>query len=246
MLDKNRSHGQFPTPEWAPDRWKNIRRDLHLCRRANGCVARCRSATRSPTTVPSGSGNCCIPKTFVPTLGTFTGNQAVQQVKAGLKAIYLSGWQVAADANSARADVSGPEPLPGRQRSGGGASASIRALQRADQIQVMEQASGRRNRSARLFRANRCRRRSRVWRRAQCVRADEGDDRGRGGGGAFRGSARVGKEVRAPGRQGAGADGTVHPHAQRGAAGGRCDGRADADHGAHRCRSGAADHLGRR
>ena len=37
---------------------------------------------------------------FVPTLGALTGNQAVQQVKAGLKAIYLSGWQVAADANS--------------------------------------------------------------------------------------------------------------------------------------------------
>lgn len=38
---------------------------------------------------------------FVNTLGALTGNQAVQQVKAGLKAIYLSGWQVAADANSA-------------------------------------------------------------------------------------------------------------------------------------------------
>jgi isocitrate lyase len=36
---------------------------------------------------------------FVPTLGALTGNQAVQQVKAGLQAIYLSGWQVAADAN---------------------------------------------------------------------------------------------------------------------------------------------------
>src|SRR5690242_15366608 len=36
---------------------------------------------------------------FVPTLGCLTGNQAIQQVKAGLKAIYLSGWQVAADAN---------------------------------------------------------------------------------------------------------------------------------------------------
>ena len=30
---------------------------------------------------------------FVPTLGALTGNQAIQQVKAGLKAIYLSGWQ---------------------------------------------------------------------------------------------------------------------------------------------------------
>ena len=39
--------------------------------------------------------------TFVRTLGALTGNQAVQQVQAGLKAIYLSGWQVAGDANTA-------------------------------------------------------------------------------------------------------------------------------------------------
>jgi isocitrate lyase len=38
---------------------------------------------------------------YVPALGALTGNQAVQMVRAGLKAIYLSGWQVAADANSA-------------------------------------------------------------------------------------------------------------------------------------------------
>jgi len=38
---------------------------------------------------------------FVNTLGALTGNQAMQQVKAGLKAIYLSGWQVAGDANVA-------------------------------------------------------------------------------------------------------------------------------------------------
>ncbi|HET7823892.1 MAG TPA: isocitrate lyase, partial [Anaeromyxobacter sp.] len=38
---------------------------------------------------------------FVPALGALTGGQAVQMVKAGLKAIYLSGWQVAADANTA-------------------------------------------------------------------------------------------------------------------------------------------------
>src|SRR5438876_403261 len=36
---------------------------------------------------------------FINALGALTGNQALQQVKAGLKAIYLSGWQVAADAN---------------------------------------------------------------------------------------------------------------------------------------------------
>ncbi|MFZ3332486.1 MAG: hypothetical protein WA197_17760, partial [Candidatus Acidiferrales bacterium] len=38
---------------------------------------------------------------YVPALGALTGNQAVQQVAAGLKAIYMSGWQVAADANDA-------------------------------------------------------------------------------------------------------------------------------------------------
>ena len=38
---------------------------------------------------------------YVPTLGAMTGNQALQQVRAGLKSIYLSGWQVAADSNTA-------------------------------------------------------------------------------------------------------------------------------------------------
>src|SRR6478735_1227943 len=38
---------------------------------------------------------------YLAALGALTGNQAIQQVKAGLKAIYLSGWQVAADANLA-------------------------------------------------------------------------------------------------------------------------------------------------
>jgi isocitrate lyase len=40
-------------------------------------------------------------ETFVPALGAMTGNQAVQMVRAGLRAVYISGWQVAADANSA-------------------------------------------------------------------------------------------------------------------------------------------------
>ena len=40
-------------------------------------------------------------ESYVAALGALTGNQAVQQVQAGLKAIYLSGWQVAADANDA-------------------------------------------------------------------------------------------------------------------------------------------------
>ena len=43
----------------------------------------------------------CNNEPFVNSLGALTGNQAMQQVKAGLKAIYLSGWQVAGDANVA-------------------------------------------------------------------------------------------------------------------------------------------------
>jgi len=40
-------------------------------------------------------------ESYINSLGAVTGNQAVQQVQAGLKAIYVSGWQVAADANNA-------------------------------------------------------------------------------------------------------------------------------------------------
>src|SRR5256885_6610744 len=57
---------------------------------------------------------------FVPTLGALTGNQAVQQVKAGLKAIYLSGWQVAADANTSGGEVSGHPAFPPGGGPGGG------------------------------------------------------------------------------------------------------------------------------
>ena len=47
---------------------------------------------------------------YVNALGAMTGNQAVQMVQAGLKAIYLSGWQVAADAKS----YGHPSPGPSR------------------------------------------------------------------------------------------------------------------------------------
>ncbi len=54
-----------------------------------------------PGSARSGCGRCCSADGYVNTLGALTGNQAVQQVRAGLQAIYLSGWQVAADANLA-------------------------------------------------------------------------------------------------------------------------------------------------
>ena len=67
---------------------------------------------------------------YVHALGAMTGGQAVQMVRAGLKAIYLSGWQVAADANGAGADLPRSEPLPGRQWAGAGASHQPRAATR--------------------------------------------------------------------------------------------------------------------
>ncbi|MFC0558789.1 isocitrate lyase [Halalkalibacter alkalisediminis] len=74
---------------------------------------------------------------FVNALGALTGNQAVQQVKAGLKAIYLSGWQVAADANLAG------QMYPDQSLYPANSVPSVvkrinQALQRADQIQHME------------------------------------------------------------------------------------------------------------
>ena len=78
---------------------------------------------------------------YVNALGALTGNQAIQQVRAGLKAIYLSGWQVAADANLAGHMYPDQSLYP---------SNSVpqvvkrinQALQRADQIDHMEGRSG--------------------------------------------------------------------------------------------------------
>ncbi|MFC7370313.1 isocitrate lyase [Fictibacillus iocasae] len=74
---------------------------------------------------------------YVHALGALTGNQAVQQVKAGLKAIYLSGWQVAADAN-----LSG-HMYPDQSLYPANSVPQVvkrinQALQRADQIEYSE------------------------------------------------------------------------------------------------------------
>jgi isocitrate lyase len=74
---------------------------------------------------------------FVNCLGAVTGNQAMQMVRAGLKAIYLSGWQVAADANTAGAMYPDQSLYPAN--SGPELVRKInRTLQRADQIEMME------------------------------------------------------------------------------------------------------------
>jgi len=74
---------------------------------------------------------------YIIALGAMTGNQAVQQVEAGLKAIYLSGWQVAADANLAGEMYPDQSLYPSNS-----VPAVVKrinnALRRADQIQVLD------------------------------------------------------------------------------------------------------------
>ncbi len=77
---------------------------------------------------------------YVHALGALTGNQALQMVEAGLKAIYLSGWQVAADANSAGQMYPDQSLYPCNS-----VPALVRAInntfRRADQIQHAEGAT---------------------------------------------------------------------------------------------------------
>src|SRR6202043_2595859 len=74
---------------------------------------------------------------WVPALGAITGSQAVQMVKAGLKAIYLSGWQVAGDGNLGESPYPDPSLYPVNS-----VPTVVRrvnnALLRADQIQWAE------------------------------------------------------------------------------------------------------------
>ena len=78
---------------------------------------------------------------YVATLGSLSGNQAVQHAKAGLKGIYLSGWQVAADANSA-GEMYPDQSLYPYDSAPKLVEAMNNALIRADQIQHLEKMNG--------------------------------------------------------------------------------------------------------
>ena len=87
--------------DWAENpRWKGIKRSYGAAD-----VVRLRGSIQPEHTLARRGAeklwNLVNTEPFVNTLGALTGNQAMQQVKAGLKAIYLSGWQVAGDANLA-------------------------------------------------------------------------------------------------------------------------------------------------
>jgi isocitrate lyase len=87
--------------DWATNpRWKGVKRSYTAAD-----VVRLRGSIPIEHTLARRGAeklwNLVNTEPFVNTLGALTGNQAMQQVKAGLKAIYLSGWQVAGDANVA-------------------------------------------------------------------------------------------------------------------------------------------------
>ncbi|MGQ0552218.1 MAG: isocitrate lyase [Planctomycetota bacterium] len=117
-------------------RWAGIKRDY-----SEADVARLRGSVRIRNTLAELGAErlwaLLHNEPWVAALGALTGNQAMQQVRAGLKAIYLSGWQVAADANNAGQMYPDQSLYP---------ASSVpdvvrrinRTLQRADQIQHME------------------------------------------------------------------------------------------------------------
>ncbi|HWY42504.1 MAG TPA: isocitrate lyase [Candidatus Sulfotelmatobacter sp.] len=122
------------------DRWQGITRPYD-----SSDVERLRGSVRIEHTLARmGAENLCNllhTEPYVAALGAMTGNQAIQQVQAGLKAIYVSGWQVAADAN-----LSG-EMYPDQSLYPADSVPSVvrkinKALQRADQTQHAEGKNG--------------------------------------------------------------------------------------------------------
>jgi isocitrate lyase len=106
---KNRKEGNYKmtnrkqqaeelTKSWSEDRWKGVERPYS----AEDVIKLRGSIVIEQTLATLGANrlwNLVNTEDYVNALGALTGNQAMQQVKAGLQAIYLSGWQVAADAN---------------------------------------------------------------------------------------------------------------------------------------------------
>ena len=125
--------------DWATNpRWKNVRRDYSA-----EDVMSLRGKVQEEFTLAKRGSEILWDEVnkgdgyYINSLGALTGNMAVQQVKAGLKAIYLSGWQVAGDANLAGQTYPDQSLYPANS-----VPAVVRrinnALMRADQIEHLE------------------------------------------------------------------------------------------------------------
>jgi len=118
---------------WATARWQGIERPYSA-----EDIERLRGTAKIEYSLADGGAqrlwNLLHTDDYLPALGALTGNQAIQQVEAGLKVIYVSGWQVAADNNSAG------QMYPDQSLYPSDSVPSVvrrinNALQRADQIQ---------------------------------------------------------------------------------------------------------------
>jgi len=136
-VDPRTKQIQILEQDWAQNpRWKAVKRGYTA-----EDVVRLRGSLRIEHTLAQKGAEklwtLCRERPFVHSLGALTGNQAMQQVRAGVPAIYLSGWQVAADANDSLSmypdqslyAVSSVPTVVKRINN---------ALMRADQIQTME------------------------------------------------------------------------------------------------------------
>ena len=131
---------EFPVPYYSSDRWEGIRRDYDWTEverlRGSVCVRHTLAEMGSEKLWHYLHNN-----DFVASLGAYSGCQAVQHVRAGMKSIYLSGWQVAADANNAGQTYPDQSLYP---------ASSVpqvierinNAFTRQDQIQTLERLSG--------------------------------------------------------------------------------------------------------
>lgn len=134
---ENRVSAERLEMDWANNpRWKGIRRPY-----SGADVVRLRGSVQIEYTLACLGAerlwHLLHSEDYIAALGALTGNQAIQQVKAGLKAIYLSGWQVAADANLAGQMYPDQSLYPANSVPNVVRKIN-QAFQRADQIQTSE------------------------------------------------------------------------------------------------------------
>jgi len=124
------------TASWSASRWQGIERPYK-----SADVPRLRGSVAVEHTLARRGAEklwkLLHGEEYVAALGAMTGGQAVQQIKAGLKAIYLSGWQVAADGNVA-GQVYPDQSLYPANSVPEMVRRINRALQRADQVEYVE------------------------------------------------------------------------------------------------------------
>ena len=169
--------------DWQENpRWANVNRGYSAADvvRLRGSVQPENTLARMGAEKLWAQVNGAARKGYVNSMGALTGGQAMQQAKAGIEAIYLSGWQVAADGNTSETmypdqSLYAYDSVPVMVRR------INNTFRRADEIQWSRGVNPGDDRLRRLLSADRRRCRSRFRRRAQRLRIDEEHDHRRCG-----------------------------------------------------------------